>query len=128
MSLRSWTPPPIYEAGHPGWCRVVEAHSREDCKRDPVQRQHDTEEDRRWSNTFLHVDLIEDPKMLLRSLRTFVAGELWAHRFELRKYRLVANDAIDAGDMGSARAFNEHIKIEKAVIAELRRVARELRP
>lgn len=130
-SLRGWKVPPLYPPGHPGWCIVGEAHNREDCRprytsNDPAKPFMANEEDRRWSNTYLKVDLIEDPKLKLRSLRTFLAGELWQHRRLRHEYRLRANDDIDVGWSASARKYSELIGQENAVLAELRRVAKEL--
>lgn len=86
-----------------------------------------TDEDRRWSNTYLHVDLIEDPKAKIRSLRTLLAGELWAHRKHRWHYRVRANDDIDVGWNASARIYSALIGQESAVIDALLKVAKELR-
>jgi hypothetical protein len=86
-----------------------------------------TEEDRRWSNTYLHVSLIEDPQRKLRMLRVMLAGELWHHRAQRHAYRIRANDDIDIGWTASARTYSALITQENAVIDALRRVAKELR-
>jgi hypothetical protein len=84
-------------------------------------------ENRRWSNTFLKVDLIEDPRMKLRSLRTFIAGEIVQHRGARQAFRVRANEEIDAGaHRAMIGAFSEAIKRENAVLTELRRIGKEL--
>lgn len=100
----------------------------EDPERATLVHPIPTDEDRRWSNTHLHVDLIGDPKRKLRSLRTFIAGEIVERRHTRQLLRIRANDEIDAGaHRGTILALSEAIKRETAVLAELRRVAKELR-